>query len=110
MKHDDAFPPCFTNLTDTLELYFQICSTLSTNRGMSVMAATLANGGLNPLTGNRVFSADHVRSVLPIMLMAGMYDYSGQWVSKAGTVARVCVCTCVTPSLKPRLSCSLCML
>ena len=78
MKHDDSFPPCFTNLTDTLELYFQICSTLSTNRAMSVMAATLANGGLNPLSGERVFSADHVRSVLPIMLMAGMYDYSGQ--------------------------------
>jgi len=80
MKEKGAFPPCFTTLSDTLELYFQICSILSTNRAMSIMAATLANGGVNPRTGDRVFSADDVRSVLPLMLTAGMYDYSGQWV------------------------------
>ena len=50
MKGAGAFPPCFTNLTDTLELYFQICSLLSTSKAMSIMASTLANGGLNPLT------------------------------------------------------------
>ena len=68
MKESGAFPPCFTNLRDTLELYFQICSTLSTCKAMSIMASTLANGGLNPITGMRCFSADHVRSVLPIMV------------------------------------------
>ena len=36
---------------------------------MSVMAATLANGGLNPYTAKKAFLADHVRSALPIMLM-----------------------------------------
>ena len=81
MKERGAYPPCFSNLSETLELYFQICSILSTNRAMSIMAATLANGGVNPRTGDRVFSADDVRSVLPLMLTAGMYDYSGQWVS-----------------------------
>ena len=40
-----------------------------------MLAATLANGGLNPLTGERVFAPDMVRHVLPIMLMNGMYDY-----------------------------------
>lgn len=95
MKHDDAFPPCFTNLSDTLELYFQICSTLSTNRAMSVMAATLANGGLNPLTGRRVFSVESVRNVLPIMLMAGMYDFSGQWAFDVGVPAKSGVGGCV---------------
>jgi len=95
MKESSAFPPCFTNLSDTLELYFQVCSTLSTNKAMSIMASTLANGGLNPLTGKRVFSADHVRSVLPIMLMAGMYDYSGQWAYDIGVPAKSGVGGCV---------------
>jgi glutaminase len=83
MKERGAYPPCFSNLSETLELYFQICSILSTNRAMSIMAATLANGGVNPRTGQRVFSPDDVRSVLPLMLTAGMYDYSGQWVRGA---------------------------
>ena len=42
---------------------------------MATMAATLANGGLNPLTGERVFTPDEIRAVLPIMLMNGMYDF-----------------------------------
>merc|ERR1719235_2996315 len=59
------------------------------------MAATLANGGLNPVTGDRIFSSDHVRSVLPIMMMAGMYDYSGQWVYDIGAPAKSGVGGCV---------------
>lgn len=95
MKERDAFPPCFSSLPDTLELYFQFCSILSTCSAMSQMSATLANGGLNPCTGDRIFEADHVRSVLPIMLMAGMYDYSGQWAYDIGVPAKSGVGGCV---------------
>jgi len=95
MKESGAFPPCFTNLADTLELYFQICSLTCTTRGMSVMASTLANGGLNPFTGDRVFHADHVRCVLPLMLTCGMYDYSGQWAFDVGVPAKSGVGGCV---------------
>jgi glutaminase len=95
MKEKGAFPPCFNNLSETLELYFQICSILNTNRAMSIMAATLANGGLNPRTSERVFSADHVRSALPLMLTAGMYDYSGQWAYDIGLPAKSGVGGCV---------------
>ena len=68
MKESGAFPPCFADrgLGETLELYFQICSILNTNEGMAIMAATLANGGLNPMSGKRVFTPDQVRNVLPI--------------------------------------------
>lgn len=55
---------------------------------MSNMAATLANGGLNPLTGKRIFSAVNVRNVLPIMLTSGMYDFSGQWAFDVGVPAK----------------------
>jgi glutaminase len=95
MKEKQAFPPCFTNLSDTLELYFQICSILATNDAMSVMAATLANGGLNPISGDRVFETRHVRNVLPLMLTSGMYDYSGQWAYDIGVPAKSGVGGCV---------------
>jgi len=95
MLERQAYPPCFTTLSDTLELYFQICSIQSTCVGMSTLAATLANGGLNPLTGDRVFKADDVRHVLPIMLMNGMYDFSGQWAYDIGVPAKSGVGGCV---------------
>lgn len=82
MNEVKSWPPCFSydgkkSLEDTLELYFMTCSILSTNKSMSVLAATLANGGLNPLTGERVCSQEHVKYTLPLMLTCGMYDYSG---------------------------------
>ena len=95
MKEKKAFPDCFTSLSEVLELYFQICSITSTAKSMSVMAATLANGGLNPLTGERVFSADHVRKCLPLMLTCGMYDYSGQWAFDVGIPAKSGLGGCV---------------
>ena len=60
---EEVGPPCFSydgtkSLKDTLELYFQICSILSTSKAMSIMAATLANGGLNPISGCRVCTPD----------------------------------------------------
>ena len=88
MKESNAFPPCFKSLEETLELYFQLCSILATSDAMSVMAATLANGGLNPITGKRVFNPEHIRNVLPLMLTSGMYDYSGQWAFDIGVPAK----------------------
>jgi glutaminase len=95
MKEAKAFPPCFKDLGETLELYFQICSITSSCTAMSVMAGTLANGGQNPITGERIFEPDHVRNVLPIMLSAGMYDYSGQWAYDIGVPAKSGVGGCV---------------
>eukprot|EP00040_Diaphanoeca_grandis_P025613 m.142145 g.142145 ORF g.142145 m.142145 type:complete len:664 (+) comp30233_c1_seq1:245-2236(+) len=95
MKESGAFPPCFSSLSDTLELYFQICSIMSTNEAMAIMSATLANGGLNPLSGDRVFAPDHIRNVLPIMLSSGMYDYSGKWAYDIGVPAKSGVGGCV---------------
>ena len=95
MKECKAWPPCFTGLEDTLELYFQICSILNTGRGMATMAATLANGGLNPITGERVVEPQHVRCALPLMLTSGTYDYSGQWAYDVGVPAKSGVGGCV---------------
>lgn len=49
---------------------------------MAVMAATLANGGICPITEEKVLKPDSVRDVLSLMHSCGMYDYSGQFAFK----------------------------
>lgn len=49
---------------------------------MAVMAATLANGGICPITEEKVLRPDSVRDVLSLMHSCGMYDYSGQFAFK----------------------------
>lgn len=55
---------------------------------MSIMAATLANGGICPITDEKVVSSYSVRNVLSLMHSCGMYDYSGQFAFKVGLPAK----------------------
>lgn len=50
-----------------------------------MIAATLANGGICPMTGEKILSAEAVRNTLSLMHSCGMYDYSGQFAFKAST-------------------------
>ena len=52
------------------------------------MAATLANGGKNPVTGKTVFAAKHVPEALAVMATAGLYDDAGQWLYETGLPAK----------------------
>lgn len=52
------------------------------------MAATLANGGVHPLTGRRALPAKHVERVLSVMSTCGMYDYAGSWLYEVGMPAK----------------------
>mgnify|MGYP003379130684 CR=1 FL=1 len=52
------------------------------------MAATLANGGVNPHTQQRVIEARHCQRVLAVMAMSGMYDTSGDWLFDIGLPAK----------------------
>jgi glutaminase len=73
---------------DHLDLYFAQCSILVTARDLAMMAATLANGGVNPLTGRRAASTNSVRRVLTVMATCGMYDWSGEWMYRVGVPAK----------------------
>jgi glutaminase len=71
-----------------LEAYFMQCSLLVDSRALSVMGATLANGGVNPITGERVLSRATVEKVTSVMSTCGMYDYSGNWAFEVGIPAK----------------------
>jgi glutaminase len=73
---------------EALELYFQQCSILVTARDLAAMGATLAHGGVNPLTGDRAISAANVKYLLSIMLTCGMYDFAGEWGFRVGLPAK----------------------
>ena len=71
-----------------LDLYFRQCSISIDCRDLSVMAATLANGGVNPITGERAVEAVHVERVLSLMTTCGLYDAAGEWVFRVGMPAK----------------------
>ncbi|WP_335067737.1 glutaminase [Nostoc sp.] len=53
-----------------------------------MMAATLANGGINPLTQEQAIDNRYVQDVISIMFTCGMYDYSGEWAYRVGIPAK----------------------
>jgi glutaminase len=71
-----------------LALYLRQCSVQVTCRDLAVMAATLANGGVNPVSGERALPLRHVREVLSVMHTCGMYDAAGQWAFDVGVPAK----------------------
>ncbi|MFH1983713.1 MAG: glutaminase A [Pseudomonadota bacterium] len=71
-----------------LDVYTRQCSIGVTARQLAVMGATLANGGVNPMSGKRVLEQRYVPKVLAIMMTAGFYDESGLWAFTAGLPAK----------------------
>jgi glutaminase len=72
----------------SLDLYFRQCAIAVECRDLAGIAATLANGGVNPVTGERAVHEDAVRSVLSVMTTCGMYDSAGEWLVSVGLPAK----------------------
>jgi glutaminase len=77
-----------TGVDAVLDAYFRQCSVLVTARDLAVMAATLANRGFNPVTGEQVLSPHVVALTLSVMTSSGMYDYAGEWTYRVGIPAK----------------------
>jgi glutaminase len=69
---------------DALDVYTRQSCLHVTARDLAVMGATLADGGVNPVTGERVVSADTCRYALTVMTTAGLYETSGDWLYDVG--------------------------
>ena len=70
--------------SEALELYTRQCSLNVTARDLAVMGATLADGGVNPLTRARVIDAESAKRALAVMATAGLYETSGDWLYDVG--------------------------
>ena len=80
------------NIEEALDLYFQQCSVMVSCRDLAVMAATLANQGVNPITGDRAVEAGYIRDILSVMYTCGMYNFAGEWAYRVGLPAKSGVC------------------
>jgi glutaminase len=76
------------SIDEALDLYFQQCSILINCHDLAIMAATLANKGINPITGDRAIASEYIRDVLSVMYTCGMYNFAGEWAYKVGIPAK----------------------
>jgi glutaminase len=78
----------YSDPMEATDVYTRQCSIGVTARQLAVMGATLANAGVNPITGARVLDTRHVPKILAIMMTAGFYNESGMWSYTAGLPAK----------------------
>ena len=86
-----------------LDVYFRQCAVLVTARDIAVMAATLANRGINPITGEQVLTPYAISRTLSVMTSSGMYDYAGEWIYRVGIPAKSGVGGGILAALPARL-------
>ena len=73
---------------ESVDIYTKQCSVGVNVEQLARMGATLANNGVNPVTGERVIKAENIPYILSAMMMAGLYDGSGGWAWKVGLPAK----------------------
>jgi glutaminase len=91
------------NVVAVLDVYFRQCAILVTARDTAIMAATLANRGVNPVTGEQVMTPYAISRTLSVMTSSGMYDYAGEWIYRVGIPAKSGVGGGILAALPARL-------
>jgi glutaminase len=91
------------NVASVLDVYFRQCAILVTARDIAIMAATLANRGINPVTGEQVTTPYAIARTLSVMTSSGMYDYAGEWIYRVGIPAKSGVGGGILAALPARL-------
>jgi glutaminase len=84
----ESFGRLYCVPADAVELYTRQCCLRVTARDLAVMGATLADGGVNPMTKQRVIDSRVCHYTLSVMLTAGMYESSGEWLYDVGLPAK----------------------
>jgi len=91
------------DVTAVLDVYFRQCSVRVTARDIAIMAATLANRGVNPVTGEQVVTPYAISRTLSVMTSSGMYDFAGEWIYRIGIPAKSGVGGGILAALPARL-------
>lgn len=76
------------DVEDNLAVYLSVCSIKVSVNDLAVMGSTLANHGVNPLTGERAIDRQYIRDLITVMMTCGMYDVAGQWAYDVGIPAK----------------------
>jgi glutaminase len=79
-----AYDRIFFDSLEATDIYTKQCALNVTAKDLAVMAATLANGGVNPITQERIIDPIHCQHVLAVMVTAGLYEQSGDWLYETG--------------------------
>jgi len=79
-----AYGRMYFDPVQATDIYTKQCAISVNAKDLAVMAATLANGGVNPVTKQKVVSPETVKYTLPVMATAGLYDDAGQWLFATG--------------------------
>jgi glutaminase len=80
----EGYGRMYFDALEATDVYTKQCSLRVSARDLAVMAATLADGGVNPVTGERVIDAANCKRVLAILATAGLYERSGDWLYEIG--------------------------
>ena len=80
----NAYDRIFFDPLQATDVYTKQCSLNVTAKDLATMASTLANGGVNPLTKERIIDPIHCQHVLAVMVTAGLYENSGDWLYETG--------------------------
>ena len=80
----EGYDRLYSDALEATEVYTRQCAVTVTARDLSVMAATLADGGVNPITRERVVGPDVARRVLAALATSGLYERSGDWLWEVG--------------------------
>jgi glutaminase len=70
------------------DIYTEQCAVSVNAKDLAMMAATLANGGRNPVTGKVLVKPENIPEILAVMATAGLYDDAGKWLYKTGLPAK----------------------
>ena len=87
----ESYERMYFDPLEATDVYTRQCSVLVTVTDLAVMAATLADGGVNPLTGEQVVDAETCKRVLAVLATAGLYERSGEWLYEVGLPAKSAV-------------------
>ena len=80
----DGYGRMYSDPDLATDVYTRQCSLRVSARDLAVMGATLANGGVNPVTGEQPIETRHCKRVLAVLATAGLYEHSGQWLYDVG--------------------------